>query len=79
MQSPAHRIPESASGKYCDQGNLDDDAYGQYDGGPRECKIVSDKMVDQKFNAYTENGNAPKQINGIWQKSMGYLFFQQRK
>lgn len=66
MQSPAYRIPESASGKNRDQSNFNDDAYGQYDGGPGECKIIFHKTIDQKLNAYAENGNASKQINGVW-------------
>lgn len=75
MQPSAHCIPESASGKYRDQGNFNDNADCQYDSGPGEYRVISYETVDQKFNAHTENGNASEKIDGVWQECVGNFAF----
>lgn len=74
MQPSAYRVPESSLGEDRDQSDFYDDAYCQYNGGPGERRIVSHKTIDQKFDTYTKNGYAAKQIDRARKESMSYFF-----
>lgn len=49
MQSASDCIPQSFSGKQCNQYDRNDRTYRQYDCGPQQVQRIAQKVIDQQF------------------------------